>query len=117
MDTDIPKRSRYKLPIPVTRCLSKLGRDVRNARRRRRIPTAIMAERVSISRPTLIKLEKGHPGVSIGIYASVLFSLGMIDRLADLSDVRHDELGLMLDEEQLPQRVRGSSKTRKSESP
>jgi DNA-binding XRE family transcriptional regulator len=110
MDADIPKKRRYKLPLPVARCLRKLGHDISSARRRRRIPTAIMAERVSISRPTLVKLEQGHPGVSIGIYASVLFSLGMIERLADLSDVRHDELGLMLDEEQLPQRVRSSSR-------
>ena len=35
--------------------------------------------------------------------------LGMIDRLADLSDVRHDELGLVLEEERLPERVRSSS--------
>jgi hypothetical protein len=111
------KGRRYSLPIPVQRSLRKLGHDIRNARRRRRLPTAIIAERADISHPTLFKVEKGHPGVSIGTYATVLFSLGMIDRLADLSDVRHDELGLMLDEERLPERIRGSSKTAKSKEP
>ena len=93
-------------PIPVRRALRKLGQDIRDARRRRRIPVAIMAERASISRVTLNKVEKGDPGVSLGIYASVLFVLGLVDRLAALADPRHDAVGLELEEEHLPQRIR-----------
>lgn len=93
-------------PIPVTRALRKLGHDIRDARRRRRIPVAIMAERVSISRTTLSKVEKGDPGVSLGTYATVLFVLGLIDRLSELADVRHDSVGLELEEERLPERIR-----------
>ena len=106
MNTDKINHNLYKFPIPVQRALRKLGQDIRDARRRRRIPTAILAERASISRTTLVKVEKGEPGVSLGIYASVLFVLGMIDRLGDLTDVRHDELGLALEEERLPDRIR-----------
>ncbi len=80
--------------------------DIRDARRRRRIPTAVMAERALISRMTLNKVEKGNPGVSLGIYATVLFVLGMTDRLAELADARHDAVGLSLEEERLPQRIR-----------
>jgi hypothetical protein len=47
------KRSEYSLPLPVRRALSKLGRDIREARLRRRIPAAVVAERASISRSTL----------------------------------------------------------------
>ena len=65
-----------------------------------------MAERALISRMTLNKVEKGNPGVSLGIYATVLFVLGMTDRLAELADARHDAVGLSLDEERLPQRIR-----------
>jgi len=97
-----------RLPIPVRRALRKLGKDLRDARRRRRIPVRIMAERASISRMTLNKVEKGDPGVSLGIYARVLFVLGMVERLADLADVRSDALGLELAEENLPQRIRTS---------
>ena len=93
-------------PIPVTRALRKLGHDIRDARRRRRIPVAILAERASISRMTLNKVEKGDPGVSVGSYATVLFALGIADRLADVADPRHDTVGLELEEEHLPQRVR-----------
>jgi transcriptional regulator with XRE-family HTH domain len=95
-----------KAPIPVTRALRKLGRDMRDARRRRRIPAAILAERASISRTTLHKVEQGDTGVSVGAYATVLFVLGMADRLADLADPKHDAVGLDLEEEHLPERIR-----------
>jgi transcriptional regulator with XRE-family HTH domain len=100
------KSSDLSLPLPVRRALRKLGRDIREARLRRRIPAAIVAERASISRTTLFKLEKGDPGVSIGIFATVLFVLGMSDRLVELADIRRDEQGLALDEERLPKRIR-----------
>ena len=95
-----------EVPIPVGRALRKLGHDIRDARRRRRIPVAILAERASVSRTTLNKVEKGEPGVSLGIYATVLFVLGMIDRLVDIADPRHDAVGLELEEENLPKRIR-----------
>jgi len=94
------------LPIPVRRSLRKLGQDIRDARLRRRISTTVMSERASISRTTLNKIEKGDPGVSIGNYANVLFVLGMAERLSELADVRTDAMGLELDEERLPQRIR-----------
>ena len=93
-------------PVPVRRALRKLGQDIRDARLRRRIPTAIMAERASISRTTLNKVEKGDLGVSLGHYATVLFVLGMVERLGDLADVKTDTVGLELQEERLPKRIR-----------
>ena len=104
------------LPLPVQRVLRKLGRDIRDARLRRRIPTTIMAERASVSRTTLNKVEKGDPGVSFGIYATVLFVLGLVDRIGDLADAKNDVVGRELEEENLPQRIRGSKKT-KTKSP
>ncbi len=99
------------VPIPVRRAVRKLGQDIRDARLRRRIPTAVMAERASISRTTLNKIEKGTPGVSLGNYANVLFVLGMTERLGDLADVRTDTVGLGLEEERLPQRIRKSPRS------
>ena len=65
-----------------------------------------MAERASISRTTLNKVEKGDPGVSLSHYANVLFVLGMVERLGDLVDVKTDTVGLELEDERLPQRIR-----------
>jgi transcriptional regulator with XRE-family HTH domain len=99
-------RSVTSLPIPVKRALHTLGSDLRDARRRRRLPMALLAERALLSRTTLAKIERGDPGVSVGAYATVLFVLGMADRFADMADSRHDNVGRALDEERLPQRVR-----------
>ena len=104
------KKSEVMFPIPVTRALHKLGHDLRDARRRRRIPAEIAAQRASISRMTLLKIEKGEPGVAIGSYATILFVMGLTDRLAELADPRHDAVGLQLEEEHLPQRIRRSRK-------
>ena len=98
------------LPIPVTRALRKVGHDIKDARRRRRLPLSIVTQRASISEPTLIRIEKGDPRVAIGSYATVLFVLGMADRLADLVDPKHDPVGLQLEEENLPKRIRGAGK-------
>lgn len=98
------------MPFPVSRALRKLGHDIKDARRRRRIPMAIAAQRASISKPTLIKVERGDPGVSMGSYATVLFVMGMVDRLSDLVDPKNDPVGLQLEEENLPQRIRGPRK-------
>ena len=95
-----------RLPIPVKRALLKLGEDIRDARRRRRIPTQVMAERASITRSTLYKVERGDPGVGLGIYATVLFALGMLDRLSQIADATHDRMGMDLEDEMLPQRIR-----------
>lgn len=105
----MPIRSAPTLPLPVARALRKLGADIHDARRRRRISTTVMAARAAISRTTLGKVEKGDPGVQLGIYATVLFVLGLADRIGDLADVRNDALGLELDEERLPKRIRSSA--------
>jgi transcriptional regulator with XRE-family HTH domain len=94
------------LPIPVKRALKKLGRDIKDARLRRRISTELMCKRIYISRPTLNKIENGDPTVSMGAYATALFVLGMIQRLGELADLLHDSVGQILEEESLPKRIR-----------
>jgi hypothetical protein len=71
-----------------------------------------MAQRAMISRTTLVKVESGDQGVSIGIYATVLFVLGMTERIADLADASHDRTGLDLESENLPKRISSSRKKR-----
>ncbi len=102
-------------PIPIKMALKKLGQDLRNARKRRRIPMQLAAERASISRATLSKIEKGDHGVSLGAYARVIFILGMIERIAELADSTSDLLGLELEAESLPKRIRFSPKDKRNE--
>jgi hypothetical protein len=75
---------------------------------------AIAAQRASLSRTTLVKIEKGDSGVAIGLYATVLFVLGMVERIGDLADPKNDAVGLQLEEEHLPQRIRGARKQKRT---
>lgn len=93
------------LPIPVRSALRKLGQDISDARRRRRISTLLMAERAGLSRATLSKIEKGDATVSLGGYAAVLFVLGLTNRLQDMADAAHDLTGRELADEALPKRI------------
>jgi DNA-binding XRE family transcriptional regulator len=102
------------LPIPVIKTLRKVGQDINDARRRRRITIKLMAERAGLSRATIGKIEKGDQTTSIGGYASVLFVLGMENRLDDLVDSVHDLVGRRLEDEKLPQRVRISNRKNRS---
>jgi transcriptional regulator with XRE-family HTH domain len=94
------------MPQRVRRSLSKLGADIGVARRKRGLTTAMMAERLGVSRSTYLRLEKGDPATAAGIYAMALFVLGLGTPLAELADVRGDEHGLLLDAERVPKRVR-----------
>ncbi len=87
---------------------------MQHARKRRRIPVRVMSERALIAPSTLIKIERGDAGVAIGFYASVLFVLGMSDRLGEIIDAPRDELGLSLESERLPKRVRWPRRDRVS---
>ena len=94
------------LPIPVQKGLRRLGKNISDARRRRRIAMELMSERSGFSRITLAKIEKGDPSVSMGAYASALFVLGMSDHLTRVAEAAHDIVGRELEEEHLPKRIR-----------
>ncbi len=107
---------KINLPIPAIKALKRLGRDIGDARKRRRITMELMAERSGISRVTLTKIEKGEATVSMGAYASVLFALGLVDNLQNLADASMDIVGRELEEENLPKRVRPPQSNKGSES-
>ncbi|NWF84897.1 MAG: hypothetical protein HXY18_13835 [Bryobacteraceae bacterium] len=93
-------------PVPVMRAPRKFGHNMRDARRRRRIPSSVLAERAGIGRMTLIRIERGDGSVSMAGYAAALYSLGMIEPLGDIADPRFDAIGREIEEEHLPQRIR-----------
>ena len=63
-----------------------------------------MAERAFICRNTLYKLERGDPTDSIGIYATVLAILNLVEKLGNVAERSKDELGLDIDEENLSEK-------------
>ena len=93
-------------PAAARRALRELGADVREARLRRRLPMGIVAARAFTSRATLQRIEQGDPRVSIGIYAAVLHSLGLLEGLRRTAHVSNDEVGQTLAAADLPARAR-----------
>jgi transcriptional regulator with XRE-family HTH domain len=98
--------SRYPLPQPVIRAMAKLGRDISRARRRRRLSQASLADRSGIGVNTVRRLEKGEPSGSIEHLARILYVLGELERLEKLLDTGTDEVGLLMVDENLPERIR-----------
>lgn len=94
------------LPPVVAKSLTKLGADLAVARRKRHLTVRMMAERTGVAFNTYRRIESGDPKASLGIYAMALYVLGFGGAFGDLVDVRRDDVGLLQDEERLPQRVR-----------
>ena len=86
--------------------LRQLGAHIREARLKRRLPMSVVAERAATSRPTLSRLEKGDPAVSIGMYAATLQALGLLGDLLVLADPGKDTVGQELAAAALPKRAR-----------
>ena len=97
--------------IAVEESVIQLGSNLRSARLRRRLPQSVVADRAGISLNTLSKIENGDCGVSIGNIASVLNALGLSPLLSGLAAAQEDSAGLMLEERNLPQRVRSKKKS------
>ena len=89
----------------VQHTLRKLGADIYDARRRRRLPMAVVADRAFTTRKTLQKIEDGSANVSIGTYAAVLQALGLLDRLSQVADISADSVGQALASTALPKHV------------
>jgi transcriptional regulator with XRE-family HTH domain len=96
------RKVRLPLPPRVIEALARFGASLKNIRRRRRIPMAHAAGRAAISRSTLHKVERGDPGVGLGVYATVLADYGLVERLECLVDARWEE-------SRLPRRIRTPS--------
>lgn len=95
--------------LPSTaKILSELGENIKLARLRRKLSAEQVAERANISRPTLLSIEKGMPGVAMGSYAQVLFVLNLEKDL--LKVAVDDTLGRKLQDAALTVKERAPKK-------
>jgi DNA-binding XRE family transcriptional regulator len=83
----MPKSSTVarSLPPVATAALRQLGENLAVARARRKESQRAWAQRIGVSVPTLIRLEKGDPTVSMGAYASALWLMGRVQALAEVA--------------------------------
>ena len=88
----------------LARLLGGYGQRLKIARLRRRYAAEVVAQRAGITRPTLHRIERGDPGVSLGNYARVMQVLRLEDDLGRLA--LDDELGRKLQDAELGTRAR-----------
>jgi transcriptional regulator with XRE-family HTH domain len=85
------------LPPAASEALRRLGANLAIARVRRKESQRLWAQRLGVSVPTLIRMEQGDAGVSIGIYATALWLMGRVQSLPELADPAHDRGALEMD--------------------
>ena len=79
------------MPSPVLMHLRELGENLSIARKRRREPLKAWAQRIGVSEPTLMRMEKGDPSVSMGVYATALWLIGRHQALPQMAAPELDQ--------------------------
>lgn len=85
------------LPPEAAVALAGLGEHLAIARVRRKESQRQWAQRLGVSVPTLIRMERGDPSVSIGIYTTALWMMGRAGALGELAAPETDLGALELD--------------------
>src|SRR5437879_10220968 len=73
------------MPPAAAQALRALGENLAIARVRRRESQRAWAKRLGCSVPTLIRMERGDPGVGAGIYTTALWLIGRVGALSDVA--------------------------------
>lgn len=109
------KRSNKEKVLPdVALRLKHLGEYVRIARKRRKMTMAEVSERLNIGYQTVVRIEKGDPGVSFAAYMSALWLFDLDKQLAESIHPDRDDAGKSLEYSRLPERV-GSQRVKRAE--
>ena len=87
------------MPRALTHQLQLMGEQIMLARKRRHLSMQNVADRATVTRLTVSKVEHGDPTVSMGIYARVLFALNLEKDLSLLA--ADDALGRQLQDAEL----------------
>ena len=89
------------------RTLQEMGNQIRLARLRRNITSQEMAQRTSLGRNTIVKIETGDESVAMGSYFRVLIALGLDPDILALA--KDDVLGRKLQDAKLLPKQRATS--------
>ncbi len=79
------------MPPAVRAHLRQLGENLAIARKRRQEPLKSWAQRIGVSEPTLMRMERGDPSVSMGVYATALWLMGRSPAIGELAAPEHDQ--------------------------
>jgi transcriptional regulator with XRE-family HTH domain len=98
------------IPLEAAKRVKELGYRIRVARTRRGMTIPDLAAKVGINRKTLMELELGRGNVTLGVYVSVLWALGLDKTLDPAAHPDADLHGKTLEASRRPARIRKSRK-------
>jgi transcriptional regulator with XRE-family HTH domain len=96
--------------LSTRNALKALGANIKTARKKRRISIEGFGERVGVSKSTIIRLEKGDGGISIGTLAMACLVLGELELITKFLDPGTDDTGLLMERQNLPKRINSNRK-------
>jgi transcriptional regulator with XRE-family HTH domain len=106
------KKSVMASPM-AKRQLAKLGDNIKMARLRRNLSLRAVAQRAGISLNTVVAIENGEVGVSIGAIANVLHCLSLAEDISKIA--LDDELGRKLQDLEIVPKKRAPKKANSKE--
>ena len=88
----MPKSSAHNefLPPQATQAIAALGHNLALARLRRKESLRSWALRMGVAVRTVQRMEKGDPGVGMGVSALALWTMGRSQDLANMALPEHD---------------------------
>lgn len=95
-------------PAAVEDALQRLGRNIRTARLRRRLPQSEIAQRMGVSRFVVADVERGKPTTGIAAYLGALWALGLLGQMREVAAPDQDEEGKALERSRGPKRAHRS---------
>ena len=93
-------------PFDVREALVDIGTGIRIARLRRQQTARDLAGRMGVSLRTLLKLERGDPGVAISTFATALWALQLLEPVRDAVRPESDRVAAALEADRAPRRAR-----------
>ena len=103
---NIKEEMKRPTPVAVKLAARSIGESVATWRKLYGITSQELADRASVSRTTLSRLENGDPSVSFETFLRVCRGLGVLDGIPEAVDPYETDLGRIRADQALPQRVR-----------
>ncbi len=93
-------------PAAIEEALERLGRNIRTARIRRKLPQEDLARRMGVSRFVVADVERGKASTGVAAYMGALWGLGLLAHMRDVADPDRDEEGKTLERARSPRTAR-----------
>lgn len=95
-----------EFPHAVLQQIAQLGQNIAIARKRRAESQAQWARKLGVSQPTMARIERGDPAVSMASYVMCMWLVNQAQGLAELVSPLNDHVALEKDVAKLRQPVR-----------